>query len=823
MAQINYDSLEFLPVVGETGKYKLSWTFTEPYKSAYYQFDKYNITWYCSKVKKIENGRVSYVNWTVFSETTYSPYLHKDIYNPDIEVEPPSTALAIYATIVPMAKNNDDPSQRLWYGQSTDTPQYVIYTALNPESTPSTPTLTIKNKNQLTISVENYSDEKAASVLFEIERTVDGAVSTYQRTVGLSNGSAVYSESAAVLGASYRARAKGLNSERGSQRYTGINGFTQTLVYGESEWSSWSSASVCAPSAPAGITALYSTSSTALHVEWSPVTTAESGYKVQWATNASYFDASSEVQEGTTASASATSYNITGIDTGATYFVRVCAVNSQGESGWTDIKSVTVGTVPDAPTTWSSATVAYVGEKAKLYLTHNSTDGSAMKVANIEIFTNGSTTASKTATLTGTGNDDVYVYELDTSGYVEGATIEWRAQTSGITNQFGAWSAKRQITVYAQPTLSLVITDGGGKSVGGGSASSYPITIKATARPDSQTAIGYHVNIVAQSAYDALSNSGENIHIAEGQSIYEQFFDESGNSWTLVLNPADVDLVSGITYAFTVTATMDSGLSCEETLYITCAWSTAKYSLDAHFDYMPDDAMCYVGPYAYTATTTVDGDDVTTDFEAVSGVTLAVYRRNADGSFTLIADGLSSSENVMVCDLHPTLDYLRYRIVGTEDKTGAITFTDLDSYYVGNKACIIQWDEEWSSYDSNQTASELAEAPASTSMLKLLYNAETSYDTTVDVSTVAYIGRVHPVSYYGTAESTSVSWKLDLVRDDYESIYQLRRLQRYHGDVYVRDPTGFGCWATVAISFERSYDSAKIPVTVAITRVDGGA
>lgn len=823
MAKINYNSLEFLPVVGETGKYKLSWTFTEPYQGAYYQFDKYNITWYCSKVKRVSNGSVAYVNWTVFSETTYSPYLHKDIYNPDIEVTPPDNALAITATIVPMAKNNDDPSKRAWYGQSTDTPVYVIYTALNPSSAPSTPTLTIKNRNKLTITVDNYNDDKAKSVLLEIERTSNGGVSTYQRTVSLSNGTATYSENSAVLGASYRARAKGLNSEHGSKKYTGINKFTQTLVYGESDWSSWSSASVCAPSAPAGITKLYSTSSTALHVEWSPVTTAESGYKIQWTTNKSYFDASSEVQEATTSKASATTYNITGIDTGQTYFVRVCAVNSQGDSGWTAIKSVTVGTVPDAPTTWSSATVAYVGETVNLYITHNSTDGSAMSVANLEFYLNGASKASKTATIKGSSDTTTYTYKLSTSSYSEGATIEWRAQTSGITGKFGAWSAKRQISVYAQPTVSLTLKDGSGASVGGKTASSYPLTLTAKAAPSSQTAIGYHVDIAAQKAYDALSNSGENIHVSVGQSVYEKYCDASGNSWTLELTPSDVDLMSGIQYSITVTAAMDSGLSCSETLYVTPTWTAATYNLDAHFDYMPDDAMCYVGPYAYTATATVDGDDVATDFEAVSGVTLAVYRRNADGSFTLIADGLSSSENVMVCDLHPTLDYLRYRIVGTEDKTGAITFTDLDSYYIGNKACIIQWDEEWSSYDSNQTASELAEAPASTSMLKLLYNAETNYDTTVDVSTVSYIGRVHPVSYYGTAENTSVSWKLDIVRDDYESIYQLRRLQRYHGDVYVRDPTGFGCWATVAISFERSYNSSVMPVTIAITRVDGGA
>ena len=42
------------------------------------------------------------------------------------------------------------------------------------------------------------------------------------------------------------------------------------------------------------------------------------------------------------------------------------------------------------------------------------------------------------------------------------------------------------------------------------------------------------------------------------------------------------------------------------------------------------------------------------------------------------------------------------------------------------------------------------------------------------------------------------------------------------GDVYVREPSGVGHWATITVSFNNKYDSLVLPITLNITRVDGG-
>ena len=59
-------------------------------------------------------------------------------------------------------------------------------------------------------------------------------------------------------------------------------------------------------------------------------------------------------------------------------------------------------------------------------------------------------------------------------------------------------------------------------------------------------------------------------------------------------------------------------------------------------------------------------------------------------------------------------------------------------------------------------------------------------------------------------------------KNDKETIYALRRLSAWAGDVYVREPSGMGYWANVTVRFNMDYDAITIPVTLDITRVEGG-
>ena len=89
------------------------------------------------------------------------------------------------------------------------------------------------------------------------------------------------------------------------------------------------------------------------------------------------------------------------------------------------------------------------------------------------------------------------------------------------------------------------------------------------------------------------------------------------------------------------------------------------------------------------------------------------------------------------------------------------------------------------------------------------------------ISLVEYTGRAHPVSYYGTQKGITQIWSTDVPKEDAETIYALRRLSVWAGDVYVREASGNGFWASMKVSMDTKHNILVVPVTLNITRVEG--
>ena len=140
---------------------------------------------------------------------------------------------------------------------------------------------------------------------------------------------------------------------------------------------------------------------------------------------------------------------------------------------------------------------------------------------------------------------------------------------------------------------------------------------------------------------------------------------------------------------------------------------------------------------------------------------------------------------------------------------------------VGEKAVIIQWAEEWGLFDAIEET-ELSEQPWSGSLLKLPYNIDVTEKTNKDVVHVEYAGRTHPVSYHGTQVGENGSWSVEIPIDDVETLYALRRLSKWMGNVYVREPSGIGYWATITVSMTQKHKELTRPVVLDIIRVEGG-
>jgi hypothetical protein len=453
--------------------------------------------------------------------------------------------------------------------------------------------------------------------------------------------------------------------------------------------------------------------------------------------------------------------------------------------------------------------------------------------------------------------------------------IKWTIRTAGVSGDLGEFSITRTVNVYAEPTLSVTLE----KKVDGeyvdidDTIEEYPFYINATAGTSdsnyTQRPIGYHITIYPNESYETVDHFGNNKIVNKGEELYSSYFDTKTSPFRKTLNATNIDLENGIEYTAKCVVTMNSGLSKEATRIFTVNWADTLYLPDAEITFNENTYTTSIRPYCerteikfhqvtkvsskiYRDTgteigavygeevlnaktegeglqvysgTTASGDDVyycmVEESVSKTDAKLSVYRREFDGSFTEIATGLSSAKRTTVTDPHPSLDYARYRIVATDNDTGAVSYSDIPGLPIHCHSVIIQWAEQWNEFDTAENE-ELVQPPWSGSLLKLPYNIDVSENTELDVETIEYIGRSSPVTYYGTQVSQTASLSVEIEKDDVDTIYALRRLSRWIGDVYVREPSGIGYWAIITVSFSQKHDSLTIPVSLSITRVEGG-
>lgn len=657
----------------------------------------------------------------------------------------------------------------------------------NPPSTPPAPTVTIENL-KLTAKLENIN-LNATDIQFQIVKNDSKVFKT--GTAKIKTYAASYF-CTVTAGYNYKVRCRAV---RGKEH---------------SAWSEYSSDQGTQPSASKGWEFIKALTPTSVEVNWYGVKNATT-YEIEYTTEKRYFDSSNQVQSLTVDATLHWSHaEITGLETGKEWFFRMRAVNDNGHSAWTEIKSIVLGKAPIAPTTWSSTTTCVVGEPLILYWVHNAEDGSSQKYAELELTIDG---RIETHTIENTTNeeekDKTSSYSIDTSSYVEGTKIQWRVRTSGITNTYGDWSIQRTVDIYAPPTLELSVTDVNGTLLE--TLTSFPFYISGIAGPNTQNAIGYHLSIIANESYETIDQIGNVKMVNQGEAIYSKFFDTSENL-VVEMSANNIDLENNISYKVNCVVSMNSGLTAENSSEFTVAWTDEQYEPNAEIGFNEDDISTYIRPYC---------ED--NEGNLIEGVMLSVYRREFDGSFTELATNINNTTNTYITDPHPALDYARYRIVAISSSTGAVSYYDMPGYPIGETSLIIQWDEQWSTFNISNEIDGSETVPWSGSLLKLPYNVDVSDSYSPDVELVEYIGRKHPVSYYGTQRGTSQTFNAEIDKKDEETLYALRRLAIWMGDVYVREPSGSGYWANITVSFSQTHREVTIPVTLNVTRVEGGA
>lgn len=718
----------------------------------------------------------------------------------------PDNAKVVKVTITPKSDSWSD-----GVGESRD-----YNYSNNPPEIPPMPSFTIDINNKLTATINNIQTTiNAEYIEFAIYQDDTMKYKTVRTTFNADTGYCSFTTDVQP-GHSYKIRCRAI---RGSV-YGGYTEFTSN------EYS--------LPTAPTNIKVLRSqtiseqqSTAYAIYIEWDEVLTAKS-YVVEWAKSVDLLGTSGSSKQNTE-EGKGPSLLIPGIDLGYKYFFRVASVNDKGQSNnWTPIKSVTLGTKPSPPTTYSNIISCVMGEDLNLYWAHNSTDGSYETYARLQLTISDSAhpdlsptiitkVIQNTKPIEEQGTTSVYKINTNDPEWAtlgEGYIIKWKVQTAGVTSEYSNWSTERQAIVYARPNVEIDILNNLSLSVDG--VYSFPFYISVLASPTSQTPISYYVEIISNSAYETIDDVGKIKMVNIGDKIYQKYYDPQINPWSFIveMSPSNIDLENDVSYTVNVTVSMDSGLTAVSTKDFTSLFEDLFYDVYADVIIDKETSTASIHPYCTEIINNIP--------TLVTNCKLSVYRREYDGSFKEIARDINNESDLYVTDPHPSLDYARYRVVAKMNDTGAISFCDIKSIEVNEKSAIIQWAEKWSSFEINASGEGNVEPAWAGSMLKIPYNISISDNKAIDVSLVKYAGRENPVSYYGTQIGETSSWSMFIPKEDKALLYDIRRLSRWTGDVYVREPYGTGYWANISVSYNLKYSDLIVPITISLTRVEGG-
>lgn len=633
-----------------------------------------------------------------------------------------------------------------------------------------------------------------------VYRSVNGGSWALYRQVGATPGTFV--DSGIAAGSSYRYRLRAVLADK-----TTTGAVTQVESDKSFDARPLAVKSLSASCSAAG----------AMRIDWENQGRTGDEYHIEWSANGNAWadNVMQDITSATLEQPTATVYTVTGLDSGQRWHARVRRANDAGESPWSGIVSVTLGTVPQAPTVAPVPSAVAADGALTLSWTHNSEDASAQSAYEVRARADGgtwSTVASGTTATTAT-------LRPSDLGVADGGTLQVQVRTKGVLATWGAWSAAVSVQVWAQPAVGLALLSGGAEV--GGEATSFPMQVRVelSSHAEGNAAVSWWAEIeaaedyvgVARDGSQALVKSGDRLWHADAAAGEGAEVPASGDAcnracYLVTVTAADVRLMRNVSYVVRAGVATMAGMRAESQLAFEWSPSAEVPEPDATLEYDAGSMTMLVTP-----TCTDDGGS------PVGGATLDVWRVELEGTAVLVAEGLRSGEACV--DPHPDFGDCVYRVVAVDATTGEQASADIATY-VDEASVVIQWDEQWDSVAGAEEVAPGVMAYAG-SRVRLPYDMQLSEERESDMVEVEYQNRRWPVLYSGTIrrhESTTTGTLYE--GDDPGIIARVLAMLDFGAACYVREPARSGYWASVRGTVNQD-QAGLATVSLRVRRVEG--
>lgn len=543
------------------------------------------------------------------------------------------------------------------------------------------------------------------------------------------------------------------------------------------------------PAAPSNVILSQTATAGTIRVVWNWAWSEATNAELSWADHEDAWESTNEPDTYTVNNTHASAWNISGLETGKVWYVRVRLASGDGDSqtfgAYSDIVSIDLSSAPSIPILALSNAVITEGGSVVASWAFTSTDGTGQ--ASAEVAEVVGSTYSVLAEVGGAQN-----VTLDGMAWQSGESHLLAVRVTSESGKQSAWSDAVAVTVAEPLDIEITSTslveqtetvDGESRTILALTEMPLSVTVTGagtggTTRVIIERAEDYHIDRPDESTFNGF----------EGETI--AIYSQTGESAITISNDDLIGhLDDGASYRLIATVQDGLGQSAETALEFEVHWTHQALAPDASAVIDSTNMIAELTPTAPTGAAQTDVCDI--------------YRLSADRPALIYPNAEFGTTYV---DPYPTLGEMGgYRFVLRTANGDYITAENT-----------LAWTDISASLDAPENIIDFGMGRA-----LLEFNTDLSHAWAKDFKETKYLGGSIQGDW-NPAVSRTGTLNAVVTADDTDTVEIMRRLAAYAGICHVRTKDGSSYAADVQVSESYAQDSAHkiISYNLSVTRVD---